>query len=66
MNDITPPPAAQRRYQPRNGSGIVDTVTGRFHERDYGPVGTQDTVLWLNERAGGYPTIVVAADRAKG
>lgn len=50
------------RYQPRNGSGIVDTKTGRFHERDYGTVCIQEEVRWLNERAAGYPTMAVATE----
>lgn len=43
------------RYQPRNGAGIVDTATGRFHAREYTAVETLDTVAWLNERNAGYP-----------
>jgi hypothetical protein len=52
------------RYQPRNGSGIVDTKTGRFHERDYGAVSILETVRWMNERAAGYPTLAVATEGA--
>jgi hypothetical protein len=50
MDDI-----ATQRYQPRNGSGIVDTKTGRFHARDYSVTEIQDTVRWLNERNNNYP-----------
>lgn len=49
MDDIT-----TQRYQPRNGSGIVDTKTGRFHAREYNATEIVDTVNWLNERNNGY------------
>lgn len=44
-----------KRYQPRNGSGIVDTFNGRFHAREYTPVEIIDTVNWLNERTAKIP-----------
>jgi hypothetical protein len=59
MDDIL-----QQRYHPRNGSGLVDTKTGRYHPRDYGAVEIQELTRWLNERAKGYPTMVFAANKA--